>query len=91
MRKVAGLYVLTLILSSGAFAQGVAGLGAISGTVRDASGAVVPDSTVVVSNESKGIRRTMQSTDAGVFSAPAMVPATGYTLTVTKYVASKVH
>jgi len=84
MKKVGGLFVLTLVLSAGAFAQAVAGLGAISGTVRDASGAVVPDSTVVVSNESKGIRRTMQTTDAGVFSAPALAPATGYTLTVTK-------
>jgi outer membrane receptor protein involved in Fe transport len=39
---------------------------------------------VVLTNESKGIRRTMQSTEAGVFAAPALVPASGYTLTVTK-------
>ena len=35
----------------------------------------MPDATVVLSNESKGIKRTMQTTDAGVFSAPAIVPA----------------
>ena len=84
MRKVAALSLLTLVYSAGAFAQAVAGLGAISGTVRDASGAVVPDATVVVANESKGIRRTMQTTDAGVFAAPALVPASNYSLTVTR-------
>ena len=67
----------------GAFAQAVAGLGAVAGTVRDASGAAVPNATVVVSNDSKGVRRTMQTTDAGVFAAPALVPATGYSIRVT--------
>ena len=75
--KIVGLYLCSILFSAAAFAQGVAGLGAVSGTVRDASGAVVPDATVVLSNESKGIKRTMQSTDAGVFNAPALVPATG--------------
>ena len=64
--------------------QAVAGLGAVAGTVRDASGAAVPDATVVVSNASKGIRRTMQTTEAGVFAAPALVPATGYSVKVSK-------
>jgi hypothetical protein len=84
MKRTLSLYVCSLLFSASAFAQAVAGLGAVSGTVRDASGAVVPDATVVLSNASKGIKRTMQSTDAGVFSAPALVPATGYSLTVTK-------
>ena len=84
MKRTLGLYVCSFLFSAAAFAQGVAGLGAVSGTVRDASGAVVPDATVVLSNESKGIKRTMQSTDAGVFNAPALVPATGYSLVVTK-------
>ena len=84
MRKTTVLAVLVLASAAGAFAQTVAGLGAVYGTVHDASGAVVPDATVVVANESKGIRRTMQTTDAGVFAAPALVPAGGYTLTVTK-------
>jgi len=68
----------------GASAQAVAGLGAVAGTVRDASGAPVPGATVVVSNDSKGIRRTMETTDAGVFAAPALVPATAYSIRVTK-------
>lgn len=84
MRKVLLMFLCALVFSAGAFAQAVAGLGAVSGTVRDASGAVIPGATVVVANESKGIRRTIQSTDAGVFSAPALTPATGYAVTVSK-------
>src|SRR5579862_4649408 len=83
-KKALASFLLVLFCAAAACAQGVAGLGAVSGTVRDASGAVVPDAAVVLTNESKGIRRTMQSTDAGVFSAPALVPASGYSLTVTK-------
>jgi outer membrane receptor protein involved in Fe transport len=73
-----------VLCAVGAFGQAVAGLGAVSGTVRDASGAVVPGATVVVANESKGIRRTLQTTGAGVFSAPALTPASGYSITVSK-------
>src|ERR1035441_6207874 len=45
------------------------------GFVRDASGAVIPGATVVVANDGKGIKRTMTSTDAGVFAAPALLPS----------------
>ncbi len=78
------LCVLTLAASGALFAQAVAGLGGISGTVRDTSGAAVPGATVVVTNELKGIRRSLQTTDAGIFAAPALVPSTGYSLSVTK-------
>jgi outer membrane receptor protein involved in Fe transport len=62
------------------FGQSSAGLGSISGTVRDASGAVVPNVTVVIANEAKGVRRTLQSNEAGVFAAPALIPAPGYSV-----------
>ena len=82
-RTVFGLVLTILLLSAtGAFAQSVAGLGAISGTVRDASGAAVPNAQVVVANESKGIRRALTTTEAGSYTAPSLVPATGYTVTV---------
>jgi hypothetical protein len=73
-----------LCLQAPAFAQTVAGFGALSGVVRDASGAVVPGADVVVSNESKGIRRALTSNEAGVFTAPALVPASGYSVKVSK-------
>jgi hypothetical protein len=85
MKKTLGLLVLAGVLCGLiAFGQSVAGLGAISGTVRDASGAAIPAAQVVVSNESKGIKRTLETTEAGVFTAPSLVPAPGYSVTVTK-------
>ncbi len=84
MRKVLALSLCALALVAGAYAQATAGLGSVSGTVRDASGASVPGATVVVSNDSKGIKRTMTTTDAGVFAAPALIPDSGYSITVTK-------
>jgi outer membrane receptor protein involved in Fe transport len=71
-----------MVFSAGALAQSVAGLGAVSGTVRDSSGAVVPAASVVIFNDSKGIKRTMESTEAGVFTAPALEPAPGYGIIV---------
>src|SRR6266853_3996996 len=85
MKKTVGLFVLAGIFGgASAFAQSVAGLGAISGTVRDASGAAVPAAQVVVSNQSKGIKRTVETTEAGVFTAPSLVPAPGYSVIVSK-------
>src|ERR1044072_4964411 len=84
MKKAIALAVFSVAFAAGSYAQAVAGLGAVAGTVRDASGAVVPGATVVVSNDSKGIKRNLQTTDAGVFSAPALVPADGYSVAVSK-------
>lgn len=66
------------------FAQSVAGLGAISGVVTDASGARVPDAEVVVANAEKGFRRSFTTNSAGIFVAGSLVPASTYTITVTK-------
>src|SRR6266566_3322817 len=85
MQKQTALSVICgLLCGASAFAQSVAGLGAISGTVRDASGAAVPGAQVAVSNESKGIKRSLTTTEAGVFAAPSLVPAAGYTVEVSK-------
>lgn len=59
-------------------------MGGVSGVVRDSSGAVVPEAAVVVSNESKGIRRELTTNAAGIFNAPALVPASGYKVTINK-------
>jgi hypothetical protein len=82
--KLFSAIALAVLLQLPAFAQTVAGFGAVSGVVRDASGAVVPGAEVVVSNESKGIRRPLVTNDAGVFTAPALVPASGYSVRVSK-------
>jgi outer membrane receptor protein involved in Fe transport len=83
MHRSIAVGLSTVLCCAGAFAQ-VAGMGGISGIVRDASGAAVPDAQVVVSNESKGIKRLIRTTDAGVFAAPSLIPAAGYVVNVTK-------
>ncbi|MGC9971350.1 MAG: carboxypeptidase regulatory-like domain-containing protein, partial [Bryobacteraceae bacterium] len=87
LRMIATLAAVAALLffaPAGVLAQAVAGLGAASGSVLDVSGAVVPEATVTILNDSKGIRRVMQTTSAGLFSAPALVPASGYSITVAK-------
>ncbi len=84
MKNTTRLLLLLCLGSSSVFAQAVAGLAGISGTVRDASGSAVPAATVVVANESKGIRRSLETNGSGLFTAPALVPSDGYMVTVSK-------
>jgi hypothetical protein len=72
-----------LFTSSVVFAQNL-GFGAISGVVQDSSGAVVAGAKIVVENSSKGIHRELESTSGGIFNASALVPASGYTVKVSK-------
>ncbi|HEX6894453.1 MAG TPA: carboxypeptidase-like regulatory domain-containing protein, partial [Bryobacteraceae bacterium] len=55
--------------------------GTISGTVTDASGAVVPAAAVTVSNKATGIARNLTTNTEGLFSAPAL-PAGDYEVRV---------
>jgi hypothetical protein len=74
---------LMVFLSAPAFAQSPAGLTAISGVVRDPSGAAVPDAKVVIASDSQGTMRTVTTNNDGVFAAPALLPGAGYKVTVT--------
>src|SRR5436190_17179847 len=76
------LPLFVLFSSAVVFAQSTAGFGSISGSVRDPSGAAVPNAKVVISNAPKGITRNVTSNDAGVFTAPALVPGPGYGVAV---------
>ena len=83
MRKCIALSIITVVFAACAFGQ-AAGLGSISGTVTDATGASVPDATVVVANTSKGIKRQLATNGLGFFAAPALIPADGYSVKVSK-------
>jgi len=54
---------------------------ALSGTVHDAAGAVVPNAKVTLTGEENGFVRTAPTTNEGFFSFPDLTPAT-FTLTV---------
>ena len=57
------------LLASPMFAQST---GSITGTVTDATGAVVPNATVTVRNESTGEERTTQTDSAGIYLVPSL-------------------
>src|ERR1017187_6479463 len=84
MKKLAVLSTLLFVCAAGAFAQATAGLGAVSGTVIDASGAPVGGPKVTVANPSLGVTRELTTTDGGIFVAPALAPAEGYKVSVSQ-------
>lgn len=63
------------LLSTSAFAQ-IAGTGNIQGTATDATGAVVVNATVTLTNEATRVQRTTQTSDAGVFLFPGVAVGT---------------
>lgn len=66
------------------FGQSLAGLSALSGTVRDSSAASVSEAIVTVSNPSLGIERKTIAGSDGYFLAPSLPPAAGYEVSVQK-------
>ena len=76
--------LLLLFVTIPVFSQAPGGLSEISGTVHDVTGAAIADAEVEISNPSKGVRQVLRTSDGGVFDAPALAPAVGYEVTITK-------
>ena len=76
--------ICCLLWSATAIAQPLRGTGSITGTVRDASGALVSGAQVEVRNEAQGIRRDTNTDALGIFAVIALDPATGYAVSVKK-------
>ncbi|HVH85783.1 MAG TPA: TonB-dependent receptor [Terriglobales bacterium] len=72
------------IASAPIFAQTIAGFGKISGVVQDQTSAVVPGARVTLDNAAKGIHRQLETSAAGVFDFNALIPASGYTIAISK-------
>jgi hypothetical protein len=68
--------------ATAAYAQGGGATSALSGTVIDTSGAVIPGATVVVKNNATAGEYHAVSSENGTFTVPALNPG-GYTVTVT--------
>lgn len=60
------------LLPSGAYGQGARG--AIVGTVKDSSGAVVPNITILVRNQATNATRSITSSQSGDYSVPLLDP-----------------
>ncbi len=81
LRVVIGLLALFALWGSIQFAQGQGLTGTLTGIVMDKSQAVIPNATVVMTNESSGdVRRTV--TNAEGFFSIAAVLAGSYTVSV---------
>src|SRR4051794_928941 len=50
--------------------------GSLTGTVTDSTGAVIPNSKVVLTNQQTGVTRETVSNASGVFNFPAIQPST---------------
>jgi hypothetical protein len=74
MRRIS-LFIATVMLALIAgvtFAQTTSG--DLVGTVRDPSGAVIPNATVTVTNEATGVAVSLKSGDSGEFRASNLLP-----------------
>lgn len=76
--------LLVCLLATGLtlFGQNTPGTGSISGLITDASGAAVPNAIVIIENPSNGVRRELTTTERGGFNAPSLIPAAGYSVTI---------
>lgn len=69
--SVVALLAVLLVCSAGAWAQG--STSNITGTVMDKSGAVIVGARVIATNEATGVAHETKTTDAGVYTFPALV------------------
>jgi hypothetical protein len=66
--------VVTLVLGLTTSAWAQAGTSTLTGTVKDAQGAVVPGATITVTQPSTGLTRSTVAGNRGVFSFPGLPP-----------------
>jgi outer membrane receptor protein involved in Fe transport len=93
MKKLLSLF---LVIFASVFAFGQSDTGSISGTVVDASGAVIAGATVTVTNVGTGAARTLVTDSKGFYTIAGLQPATynisvsatGFATTTTKIIVS---
>lgn len=66
--------VLTVVLCLAGLALGQSSTGSIQGTVTDTQGAVIPDASVVITNQATSRAITVKTNGDGLFSQPALDP-----------------
>src|ERR1041385_7538996 len=79
--KVFSVLALVLAFALVAVGQSEATSGRITGTVKDAQGAAVPNASVTVSNSEMGFSQTVMTNENGEFTATQLKPG-DYTVEV---------
>ncbi len=79
-RICVSIFLLIVSLVAGLSAQTYQG--SINGAVTDATGAIIPGATVVITNVAQGTSRTLTTNGAGEYTAPNLEPGL-YTITAT--------
>jgi hypothetical protein len=82
IRKAISATMFVLSCCSAVFSQSGGGLSSLTGVVTDSSAAAIANAEVLVDNQALGIHRKLQTNGSGVFNAPALVPSSGYEVTV---------
>jgi outer membrane receptor protein involved in Fe transport len=80
LRNLAIIALVLCVYTLAAFAQSEIGGATLSGTVRDPSGAAVPNVKVTAKQTATGFTRVAQSSSAGIYSFTALPPG-GYQVT----------
>jgi hypothetical protein len=80
-RWLTGISIFLVFLLCSTVAFGQRDLGTITGTVTDPSGSAIANAKVTVTNDATGVSSQTVTTDAGVYSIPAVQPGT-YTLSL---------
>jgi outer membrane receptor protein involved in Fe transport len=76
------LFLVVIALVGAGVVCGQSGVGTILGTVTDASGAVIANATVEVTNTGTNVTQKTQTTSAGTYNVPYLRPGT-YRVSVT--------
>ncbi len=74
LRNITRLGMAALLSSGACSAHGQAVFGSIYGTVQDASGAVVPNATITITDAAKGIAVTEKSNASGEYTVGHLIP-----------------
>ena len=73
---VVAIVAATAALTLPAAAAAQEARGTITGTIRDASGGVIPGATVTITNKEMGTTVTVVTNDVGFYQAPYLIPGT---------------
>jgi outer membrane receptor protein involved in Fe transport len=73
-RLLALLFIFCIVIATPLHVHAQTSKGILAGVVRDTTGAVLPNATVVITNEDTGETRTVTTTSTGAYRAEAINP-----------------